>query len=134
MNIFESTRQLETKENSLRYQVQALDDARRRYFFDEQSQRVKDPDTYAVLNWFFIGGIHHFYLRQYGLFLGEVCCLVLAVIALSIGIAFGWFLVAMLLLVELPQLFYAQKIVRQYNYHISTQILCEAREKALVRR
>lgn len=134
MNIFESTRQLENKENSLRYQVQALDETRRRYFFDEQSQRVKDPDTYAVLNWFFLGGIHHFYLRQYGLFAGEVCCLLLAIITLALGIASGWFLVGVLLLVELPQLFYAQKIVRQYNYHISTKILCEAREKALVRR
>ncbi|MZI95329.1 hypothetical protein F9817_19320 [Vibrio sp. CAIM 722] len=132
MNIFESNHDLEEKEQALSQQVHALEVTRKRYYFAQLAARIKDPDTYAVLNWSFIGGFHHLYLGRYGLFLGEIFLLIVAITTISLGITSGWFIIGLLVLFELPQLFFSQKIVRQYNYSVSTKILCEAREKPLV--
>ncbi|MDB4069227.1 TM2 domain-containing protein, partial [Pseudomonadales bacterium] len=42
-----------------------LSDAGKRDFYASVKKRVKDPDTYATLNWFFIAGLHHFYLGKW---------------------------------------------------------------------
>lgn len=52
---------LEIKER-LRKCVGALPDDKRLAFYKKVEQRLKDPDTYAALNYLFIAGLHHFYL------------------------------------------------------------------------
>ena len=47
-------KQLEQKEELLRKQVHALPENQRKEFYHRQSQKLKDPDTYATLNWFFL--------------------------------------------------------------------------------
>ena len=34
-------------------------------YYNEVNKRIKDPDTYATLNYFFIVGVHHFYLGKW---------------------------------------------------------------------
>lgn len=57
---------VEAEEEQLREAAAALPDEQRRGFYREVKRELKDPDTYAVLNWFFLVGLHHFYLRRWG--------------------------------------------------------------------
>jgi len=45
--------EVEREEERLRALARELSDEDRKAFFEAFSKRVKDPDTYAVLNWFF---------------------------------------------------------------------------------
>ncbi|OOE73089.1 MULTISPECIES: hypothetical protein [Salinivibrio] len=113
---------LEAQETELKQQVNGLTQSQKKRFFAEQSRQLKDPDTYAALNWGFLGGIHHLYLRKYGLFVVECVLLVIAIIGLVLNQPYFGLILAGLVLFELPQLFFAQKIARQYNYHVSREI------------
>ncbi|MDX1398386.1 MAG: hypothetical protein R3204_07655, partial [Oceanospirillum sp.] len=84
---------------------------------------LKDPDTYAALNWLFLGGFHHLYLRKYRLFALEFSLLCIALLGWLLGYVWLLILLAFMLLYELPQLFFSQKIVRQYNYQQSRKLL-----------
>jgi len=42
-----------------------LPDAQRAEFYRKSGKKIRDPDTYAALNWFFVIGLHHFYLRRW---------------------------------------------------------------------
>ena len=117
-------REVDAEEERLRKAVNDLDDERRQAFYRDVRHRVRDPDTYAALNWFFIAGLHHFYLGRWQLgladlaiFLGGVALIlqghllpgVLAVVAISL-----W---------ELWALFRAQVIVQDWNNRIYRQCL-----------
>ena len=39
-----------------------LTDEQRKEYYDRFRREVRDPDTYAVLNYFFLAGLHHMYL------------------------------------------------------------------------
>ena len=56
---------VEEQEEKLRASVRELNESERKFFFKSFSKQVKDPDTYAVLSFFIITGLHHFYLRKY---------------------------------------------------------------------
>jgi len=123
MSIFEPLNILEGKEELLRNQINTLSELDKKTFYKEQTGKLKDPDTYASLNWFFLGGFHHFYLGKFKLFAVELLILLVAIIMLSIGFDFAVYLLVILALFELPQLFFSQKIARQRNYEISLEIL-----------
>ncbi|CAM3770181.1 hypothetical protein VA7868_03437 [Vibrio aerogenes CECT 7868] len=124
MNLFEPLHELEAKEEQLRQQVNASAEEIRKAFFREQADQIKDPDTYAVLNYMFIGGFHHLYLGRYKLFAMDIS---LTIIAMLMFFVFdhdrtGAGIVIFLCCFELPQLFLSQKIARQRNYEISSAI------------
>ncbi|QYK00845.1 TM2 domain-containing protein [Shewanella psychrotolerans] len=125
MRLFEPIEQLEENEDSLRKQVNALPEAQKKEFYKRQSEELKDPDTYAALNWFFLGGFHHCYLRKYALFSFELILLTISIIGLVLEYTNSLFIIAFLVLFELPQLFFSQKIARQYNYDVSCDIFNE---------
>ena len=56
--------QVEQQEEILRSQIGELDKLTRKKFYTLYSTLLKDPDTYAVLNFFFLTGLHHFYLGR----------------------------------------------------------------------
>ena len=56
---------VEEQEENLRTLIGELEETNRKFFFKRFSEQYKDPDTYAVLNFFFIGWLHHFYLKKY---------------------------------------------------------------------
>ncbi|TOO96897.1 hypothetical protein CGH26_27520, partial [Vibrio parahaemolyticus] len=88
---------------------------------------LKDPDTYATWNWFFLGGFHHCYLGKYALFALEMTMLIVSIIGLVLGHPSAFLILALLVIYELPQLFFSQKIVRQYNYKLSCEIFNDVR-------
>lgn len=127
MQLFEPLDQLEQKEDRLRQQVSSLPEKKKKVYYKEQSQKLKDPDTYASLNWFFLGGFHHCYLGKYVLFIIELILLSISIIGLILEHSSSIYIIAALALYELPQLFFSQKIVRQHNYDVSCQIFNEIR-------
>ncbi len=103
-------------EERIRKLVRALPDEQRLLFFTQTEKELKDPDTYATLNYLFIAGLHHFYLGKWlrgSLNLGVFLC---GVILLMLGITlFGAVLLIAITLVELKALFQSQVIVQEYN-------------------
>ena len=59
-----SKQQLEQDEEEIRILVRGLPDEQRSIFYNQVEENLKDPDTYAVLNFIFIAGLHHFYLGK----------------------------------------------------------------------
>ena len=57
--------EVEQKEEQLRSEIRGLNEAHRTSFYKSFSSNLKDPDTYAVLNFFFVTGLHHFYLGNH---------------------------------------------------------------------
>lgn len=114
--------QLKQQEEQLRKQVAELATEQKKQYFSLEEKRIKDPDTYAVLNYFFLAGLHHFYL-------GKTLFGVINLIAMLVGIlfieSFGWILFVLVIIAELPQLFRSQKIVQQYNNQVMQDTLNE---------
>lgn len=122
MRLLEPIEQLESKEEHLRKQVNALPENQKREFYHRQSKQLKDPDTYAALNWLFVGGFHHCYLGKYALFALEISLLTISMVGFFLGHSGALVILALLVIYELPQLFFSQKIARQYNYQLSCRI------------
>ena len=129
-HLFEPMEELEAKEEQLRQQVRELSQEQRQQFYNEQTKLLKDPDTYATLNWLFLGGIHHFYLKKYVHFAVEATVLLICLIGLIAGMPMFWIGIIAIAIYELPQLFFSQKIVRQYNYREARELISRITKKA----
>lgn len=121
--LFEPIEAVEAREDELRTRISQLSDEARKRFYNAQCTILKDPDTYATLNWLFLGGVHHLYLEKYLLFAIECTLLIVCIIGLLAGMPAFWLGILAITLYELPQLFFSQKIVRQYNYDRSLELL-----------
>lgn len=127
MRLFEPIEQLEKQEELLRSQVNSLPEHQKKEFYERQSKSLKDPDTYATLNWFFLGGFHHCYLGKYALFALELILLIVSIVGFVLGHPSAFLILALLVIYELPQLFFSQKTARQHNYQLSCEIFNEVR-------
>ncbi len=127
MRLFEPIEQLEKQEELLRSQVNSLPEHQKKEFYERQSKSLKDLDTYATLNWFFLGGFHHCYLGKYALFALELILLIVSIVGFVLGHPSAFLILALLIIYELPQLFFSQKIARQHNYQLSCEIFNEVR-------
>ncbi len=128
MGLFEPIEQLETNEELLRRQVSSLPENKKKEFYALQSKKLKDPDTYATLNWFFLGGFHHCYLGKYALFALELALLIICVLGFLLNHPSSFVILVLLLAYELPHLFFSQKIARQHNYKLSCEIFNDVRK------
>ncbi len=119
-------RAVEAEEDRLRAVAAGLPDKERAAFHREARRRLRDPDTYAVLNWFFVVGLHHFYLGRHGRGLLDVG-LVAAGIGLMIAgqVLFGLAAILGVFILELQALFRSQVIVQAWNNRIQRQLLHE---------
>jgi TM2 domain-containing membrane protein YozV len=92
---------------------------------------VKDPDTYAALNWLFLAGLHHFYLGRTGRGLVNLGVFAAGVAAIVFG---AWVVGLVLILgvtaIELPALFRAERIVMDYNNRLTERLLREVTAQA----
>jgi len=104
--------ELKKEEDNLRQTVTELPAEQRKQYYEIEQALIKDPDTYAALNYFFVAGLHHFYLRRplYGLL--NLMAMLIALFNIN---TFGGFIIIALILIELPQLFRSQYIVQKYN-------------------
>ncbi len=127
MSLFESIENLERNEELLRTQVSLLPESQRKEFYKRQSEELKDPDTYAALNWLFLGGFHHCYLGKYAIFAVELILLSVSIIGFILGHPSALLILILFVAYELPQLFFSQKIARQHNYNLSCEIFNDVR-------
>ena len=117
------------EENLLREQIKSLPDNTKKLFYSKIEKEIKDSDTYAVLNWLFIAGIHHLYLKKW---LNGIINIGIFIVAIALlfnsdntffGIGIGMLL--SLFIVELIQLFKSQNIVQEYNNNVTKKLLEE---------
>ena len=116
--------QVDAEEEQLREQVAALPDAQRRAFYQQLKPLLRDPDTYATLNWCFLAGLHHFYLGLWGRGLINLLVFIAGVVLLFTSY---WLLAIMLLVfvsvIELWALFRAQIIIQHWNNQLTRRLL-----------
>jgi len=120
--IDESLRQEEEK---LRAEIGKLSAEQKKQYYALEVEKVKDPDTYAALNWFFLAGLHHFYLGKWQRGALNLVLMSLGVIlwfTLS-SVIFGGSLIAIVFIIELPQLFNSQRIIHRYNNDLMKSLL-----------
>lgn len=110
----------------IRRQVRELSDEKRKLYYQLLDKRLKDPDTYATLNYIFIAGLHHFYIGKWQLgllnisaFGGGVALIVVGLVELGIAAIVG------IAIFELYELFRSQIIIQAHNNHISMATLAE---------
>ena len=116
--------QVKQHEEDIRLRVRELSDDQRKAYFAACKSAIKDPDTYAVLNWFFVAGLHHMYLEKYlrgGVTL--VAMLVGIALLFSILAPLGILIILAILTVELMALFRSQTVVADYNNQVAERIL-----------
>lgn len=117
---------VERKEESLRDRINQLSDPARKAYYSIAKRRIKDPDTYAVLVYFFMIGIHHLYL---GYHVRGIVNIVLFLAGLSLmvfgEVLFGALVMFAICLMELWDLFRSQIIVQNRNNEIMEEILEE---------
>ncbi|OQW41786.1 MAG: hypothetical protein A4S08_12080 [Proteobacteria bacterium SG_bin4] len=125
---------IEQDEERIRKMVRELPDDKRLWFFREAEKQLKDPDTYATLNFLFIAGLHHFYLGKWvrgfinlGVFLAG------AVMLFTSLSGVGLLLLIAVMVIELKALFQSQTVVQDYNNGVMERIYREitARKEAL---
>ena len=108
--------EVDAEEERLRARARELPEAERAAFHRESARVLRDPDTYAVLNWFFLVGLHHFYLGRWWRGLLDVALVAAGIALLLTGepVA-GAACIGLVLVVELGALFRAQIIVQAWN-------------------
>lgn len=112
------------QEEALRLRARALSDADRKAYFRAFRSEIKDPDTYAVLNWFFLAGLHHMYLGQWLRGGVNLSLMIIGIVLLFGALYFlGIAIIAGIFCIELMALFRSQTIVAHYNNLVAERIL-----------
>jgi TM2 domain-containing membrane protein YozV len=115
---------VDNEEEALRKLLAALDDEQKHIAWKEIDKRIRDPDTYATLNWFFICGLHHFYLGKYLRGTINLLLFLAGVIGfLTAHVLTGVLLIATVTVIELYALFRSQVIVKDYNNRETRKVL-----------
>jgi TM2 domain-containing membrane protein YozV len=115
---------VDAEEERLRELARQLPEAQRKAFYHEVKRELRDPDTYAVLNWFFVAGLHHFYLGRWIRGVIDLGVFLLGVALIIVQLT--WPGIALILLVtawELWALFRSQIIVQDWNNAVYRRLL-----------
>ncbi len=116
---------VEYQNQRLKEKVSNLSDEERKHYYNLLEPALKDHDTYAVLNYLLVAGLHHFYLGKF--LRGAVNLIVLAsgigLIFFSDNVLIGILLIIFVLIVELMALFRSQIIVMNHNNLLAEEIL-----------
>lgn len=117
---------IQEDEERIRRLVRELSDEQRLRFFKQTEQRLKDPDTYATLNYLFIAGLHHFYLQKWKRGSINLSIFLFGVMLLFTGLAvLGVIVLIAITLVELNALFKSQLVIQDYNNHVMESVYWE---------
>ena len=112
---------VEKHEDILREKINLLDDSNKKKFYENVEKEIKDPDTYATLNFLFLTGLHHFYLRKWmrgSINLGLFIFGLLLLFGSTLSYALGTMIILVIVIIELKDLFKSQIIVKDYNNQI----------------
>ena len=114
---------IQEDEERIRKWVRELPDDKRLQFFQQTEQALKDPDTYAVLNYLFIAGLHHFYLGKWLRGFINLSIFITGVVLLFTNLtSIGLLLLIGITVIELKDLFYSQLVVQDYNNGVMEKI------------
>ena len=118
-----SSDEVHEEEERLRKLIRTLPDDKRFIFHKEVEKQLKDPDTYATLNFLFIAGLHHFYLEKWVRGLINITVFLAGVVMLFTPLAvIGILLIFTISVIELYALFKSQVIVQAHNNHIMKKV------------
>ncbi len=117
--------ELEQEEDDLRSQISALPDPERKRYYQQVKPLIRDPDTYAVLNYSIVAGLHHFYLGQWGRGILGLLVMTAGILLLFIEplkyVGIG--MLVLLVVIEVMELFRSQEIVLSYNNQMMKKTL-----------
>ncbi|SEG00980.1 hypothetical protein [Nitrosomonas ureae] len=114
---------VQEEEERLRKLVRTLPDDKRLQFFQQAEKNLKDPDTYAALNFLFIAGLHHFYLGKWLRGLVNLSIFLQGVVLLfTPAVILGVLLLLAVTIIELKALFNSQIVVQEYNNSVMERI------------
>lgn len=120
-----SEKELNLEESDLREQVALLPEEQQHQFRQMTSHLLKSPATYALLNWLFLLGVHHFYLHRW--VRGTINLIVSAVgfylIVAADGRITGGSLLLAVAIIEVPQLLNYEHLVHAFNNNVMRQCL-----------
>jgi len=125
MSLLQNKEQLRLEENQLREKIAVLSVEQKRQYYAQELQQIKDPDTYAALNWAFVAGLHHFYLGKWQRGLINLTLMFIGLFLYIVG-AFtlaGSALILFVFIIELPQLFNSQNVIHRYNNQLMKELL-----------
>jgi TM2 domain-containing membrane protein YozV len=112
------------EEERLRIQIASLTAENRKKFYSDVKRHIKDPDTYAALNWFFISGIHHFYLGKWAFGILDLFLFVVGLSLIFMGYQMlGFVVIVGISIAEFWALFRSQIIIQDWNNQIYQNIL-----------
>lgn len=116
---------LRLEENELREQIASLSIEQKRQYYAQEVKHMKDPDTYAALNWICVMGLHHFYLGKWQRGLVNLTLMFIGILLYLSGTfpLIGIAVVAFVFVIELPQLFNSERIIYRYNNQLMRSIL-----------
>ena len=101
-------------------------------FFKESDKRLKDPDTYAALNYIFIAGLHHFYLGKWQRGLLNIVVFWTGVIFLFNGYtSIGIVIIIAITILEFYELFKSEIIVKEHNNSVMEQIYHDLQKSSI---
>ena len=121
--LFLNQRKVNEEEETIRLSIRDFGDEIRQKIFAESKQKIKDPDTYAALNYTLVAGLHHCYLGQYFRVLIELGLFVLGFYLLFNDISAGIIFVVSMLLIEIYELFRSQITVQHFNNQVMKKIV-----------
>ena len=117
---------IDEQEEQIRRQVRELSDSQRKAYFAQVGDKLKDPDTYATLNYIVIAGLHHFYLGKWLLGVMNISIFSLGGLFFYIQqVELGVTFIVGIILFELYELFRSQAIVKNHNNIQSQEILSD---------
>jgi TM2 domain-containing membrane protein YozV len=116
--------EVQAQEERLRDKISLLDSEKKKELYTKLTKEIKDPDTYATLNWLLLTGLHHFYLRKWlNGSINLVIFIVSFILIFSNYSTIGLVMLGIILVVELKELFFSQVIVQDYNNKITEELL-----------
>nr|WP_227981663.1 TM2 domain-containing protein [Agarivorans sp. B2Z047] len=116
--------QVEQQQEQLREQIALLPQEQRKHFYQLWQKQVKDPDSYAVLNYLLLAGLHHFYLGKWLRGAVNLVISIIAILLVALGVGLlGLGLLVAITIVELPALFRSELVVLDYNNQQMQQLL-----------
>ena len=117
---------IQAEEERIRQWVRELPDDKKLAFFKQAEKSLKDPDTYATLNYLFIAGLHHFYLGKWIRGSINLLIFVAGVLCIFTGLTgLGILILIAISAVELKALFKAQLVIQDYNNGVMQAIYRE---------
>jgi len=115
---------VQAEEEALRLEIAALPAEKRKQFYATAKQQLKDPDTFAVLNYLFVTGLHHFYLGHWLRGAFNLFVFIIGISFIAAGLwPFGLGIIVLISLFEVYALFRSQVIVQDYNNHVMRNTL-----------